>query len=570
MNVAQKYNVLCQQIKKLNKDLEIIIENQISGDGGNGEDGPPGPPGPQGFPGPDGQPGQQGPQGFPGAQGPDGIQGPTGVEGTRGATGGSVLTAEILEQGDPLNIDIDVDYTYFDNPLSFSLDGSTNPCYILPDSTRFQEKKLSLLNPLSGNVKIQTSTGNFNLNFNDKESTVVWLNDEWIQQGSNNCDPSWYPNRPQGTILIGTGIIGSISLQGFSVSLTDDGDTLASGAIDDDAGIGATWIFNRTGSTWSQSQKLVGSTASLASQGTSVSFSKNGKVLAIGGPNEPSSGATWIFNKVGTTWTEEAKLIAFGSDAGARQGTSVSLSGDGKTLAVGAPDENNATTNSGAVWIFINTGVWMEQAELVGSNILSAGPQQGASVSLSADGHTVAFGAPQDNNGVGATYVFTRSGTIWTEQDKLVGTGIIATGALQGTSVSLSNDGNTLAVGGPRDNNNVGATWIFNRIGNIWQQTKKIVGTLPIGNSRQGISVSLSADGKTLAVGGNNDDGNIGATWIFIKTGSTWVQQGVKLVGAGTPPTSQGYSVSLSASGKTLAVGALDDDNEIGGTFVFV
>jgi hypothetical protein len=105
-----------------------------------------------------------------------------------------------------------------------------------------------------------------------------------------------------------------------------------------------------------------------------------------------------------------------------------------------------------------------------------------------------------------------------------VGTG--ATGPTrQGYSVSLSADGNTLAVGGPRDNNNIGATWIFTRSGTTWtQQGSKLVGTGVTGStSQQGSSVSLSKNGNTIAVGGNTDNTTgtrpaivIGATWIFI------------------------------------------------------
>jgi hypothetical protein len=97
--------------------------------------------------------------------------------------------------------------------------------------------------------------------------------------------------------------------------------------------------------------------------------------------------------------------------------------------------------------------------KLVGSLPLS-GTEQGSSVALSADGNTVIVGGPFDSN-TGAAWVFTQSGTVWTQQgSKLVGSGAVGN-AQQGRSVALSADGNTAIVGGPIDNSGVGAAWVF-------------------------------------------------------------------------------------------------------------
>ena len=201
------------------------------------------------------------------------------------------------------------------------------------------------------------------------------------------------------------------------------------------------------------------------------------------------------------------------------------------------------------------------------------GSEQGTSVSLSSDGNILAIGAINDDPQIGATWIFTRSGGVWTQQGaKLVGSG--ATGSSQqGASVSLSSDGNILAIGGPKDNNFVGATWIFTRSGGVWtQQGAKLVGSGGIGQPNQGISVSLSGDGNTLAVGGTGDNvGQIGATWIFTGVGGVFTQQGAKLVGTGYLPglVQQGSSVSLSNDGDTLAVGGRFDNYNQGATWIF-
>src|ERR1700690_71804 len=116
---------------------------------------------------------------------------------------------------------------------------------------------------------------------------------------------------------------------------------------------------------------------------------------------------------------------------------------------------------------------------------------------------------------------------------KLVGTGAVGN-ANQGSSVSLSADGNTAIVGGFGDNNNTGAAWVWTRSGGIWtQQGPKLVGSGGVGQGYQGGSVSLSADGNTAIVGGNADNNNTGAAWVWTRSGGIWTQQGPKLVGSG-------------------------------------
>ena len=218
--------------------------------------------------------------------------------------------------------------------------------------------------------------------------------------------------------------------------------------------------------------------------------------------------------------------------------------------------------------------------KLVGTGAAGTSAVQGYSVALSADGSTLAVGGYGDGNssgisgfsGSGAAWVFTRSGTGGAQQGpKLVGTGAVGTNVAQGYSVALSADGSTLAAGGPGDNQNSGATWVFTRSGTNWaQQGPKLVGAGAAGSAEQGASVALSADGATLAVGGRTDNNFDGAAWVFIRSGTGWGQQGPKLVGAGAVGSAgQGVSVALSADGATLAVGGVGDDNGAGATWVF-
>jgi hypothetical protein len=198
-----------------------------------------------------------------------------------------------------------------------------------------------------------------------------------------------------------------------------------------------------------------------------------------------------------------------------------------------------------------------------GSKLVGAGAttsaSQGKSISQSLDGNTLIVGGDLDNSGYGAAWIFTRSGTVWTQQgSKLDGTGSVGINVGQGSSVSLSSDGNTAVVGGDLDNGGAGAAWIFTRSGGVWtQQGSKLVGSGAIANAYQGSSVSLSSDGNTVIIGGYYDNNGIGAVWIYTRSGGVWTQQGSKLVGTGAIGNRlfQGQSVSLSFDGNTAIVG---------------
>lgn len=113
----------------------------------------------------------------------------------------------------------------------------------------------------------------------------------------------------------------------------------------------------------------------------------------------------------------------------------------------------------------------------------------------------------------------------WTQQGpKLLGTG--ASGAAsQGGAVALSADGNTAVVGGNSDGNQVGAVWIWTRSGGVWsQQGSKLVGSGAVGASNQGFAVAISADGNTVLAGGLGDNGFVGAAWVWIRIGGVWTQ----------------------------------------------
>lgn len=407
--------------------------------------------------------------------------------------------------------------------------------------------------------------------------TLVALAFSWIAQHQAGAQSVFV----QQAKLVGTGDVGRIIGQGYSVSLSADGSVAAVGGYYDNSLAGAAWVFTRSGDVWSQQgNKLVGTGAvDPAYQGVSLSVSADGNTTIVGGQHDSSGiGAAWVFARSGAMWSQQGnKLVGTGAVGNAYQGYAVSLSADGSTAIVGGAWDGGG---SGAAWVFARSGtVWSQQgSKLIGTGA-AGGANQGVSVAVSADGNTAIVGGPQDSSAFGAAWVFTRSGGVWNQQGvKLVGTGAVGS-AHQGCSVSLSADGNTALVGGLYDNPTgqywryKGAVWVFTRMGNVWsQQGGKLVGTGAVDGASQGCSVSLSADGNTAIVGGNADNNGTGAVWIFTRSSGVWSQQGEKLVctNAGGSQIGLGSSVSLSADGTTAIVGGPGDYGGKGAAWVFV
>jgi FG-GAP-like repeat len=366
----------------------------------------------------------------------------------------------------------------------------------------------------------------------------------------------------QGSSLSGSGSMGGAN-QGFSVAISQNGNTAIWGGLADNSDAGAVWVFTRSGAAWSQQgSKLVGGGVAVggyctcADQGSSVGLSADGNTLIEGGPLDNNNavftsgvGAAWIFTRTGTTWSQQGgKLVGSSYSGLADQGFSVALSADGNTAIVGGPYNNS---NAGAAWIFIRTGTsWSQQAMLVANNASGTSSEQGWSVALSVDGNTAIVGGPGDNGGVGAAWVWTRSAGAWTQRAKLFVSGLYS----QGSSVALSGDGNTAIVGGP---GSPSGALVFTQSGGVWTQQGNLVGTgtVPSGGSGSS-SVALSGDGNTALVGWWPDNMSVGATWVFARTGGVWTQQGSKLVGTGAPSAAyQGFSVALSGDGNTAIEG---------------
>lgn len=249
-------------------------------------------------------------------------------------------------------------------------------------------------------------------------------------------------------------------------------------------------------------------------------------------------------------WTSQQKYIGTGATSGTRFGYSVSINQNETVMVVGGPMHNS---NQGAIWIYHRVGVsWVLHTGPRQATEVSGSAYQGTSVDIFES--TIVVGAYGCSSNAGCTIVYEFDGvSIWYQKQLLVGTGA-SDPARQGNSVSIHGD--TIAIGGYTDASSVGATWIFvrNASGLYTQQGNKLVGTGNTGSSLQGFSVSLWGD--SVAIGAPGDNSNMGAVWVFTRSAGTWSQQGSKITASGSIGSSIAFGVSISHQRDTLVVGA--------------
>jgi len=349
--------------------------------------------------------------------------------------------------------------------------------------------------------------------------------------GSNSYNGSVYVFTRTGTTWTQQQILtasdsGVVDCFGVRIALQED--TALIGADDEVSwdSSGAVYVFTRTGTTWTQQQKLTPSDGA-AGDLFSVSTALNGDTALIGAPwdddNGNVSGSAYIFTRSGTTWTQQAKLLEPDGAAGHYFGLYASLDGD--TALIGRWVDGYSTNDTGSAYVFTRTGItWTQQAELLGSDS-APGDSFGASVSLVGD--TALVGAPNDDdNGdySGSVFVFTRTGTTWTQQAKLL--------ASDGThwawfGCHLSLDGDTALIGAADDYKPHGAgsgsAYIFTRIGTIWTQQQKLIAS--DGKLQDNFGWPVCLDGNTAFIAAWYDTlvgANSGSVYVFIKTDLTF------------------------------------------------
>ena len=366
---------------------------------------------------------------------------------------------------------------------------------------------------------------------------------------------------------------------GSSVALSSDGHILVVGAPEESSaatgvngdqgdnaadGAGAVYVYTRAEGVWTQQAYVKASnTGANDGFGNSVALSTDGQTLAVGAWGENSaatgidgdqndnsaidSGAVYVYSRADAVWSQQAYIKASNTGTNDLFGASVALSADGQTLAVGADGEDSASVgidanqddnsndDSGAVYVYARAGGgWNQQAYVKASNTSSL-DLFGTSVALSANGEILVVGAPQeasastgvdgdqsDNSavGAGAVYVYTRAGSVWTQQAYIKASNTDE-GDFFGNDVALSADGKILVVGArgensaaigvggdQRDNSaaDAGAAYVYIQAGAMWTQLTYVKAANTGAGDLFGNRVALSADAQTLVVGAPNED----------------------------------------------------------------
>ena len=361
---------------------------------------------------------------------------------------------------------------------------------------------------------------------------------------------------------------------GFTVSLSSDSSIVAIGAPRNNGnGInsGQVRVYKYVSGTWTQIGSDIDGEAAGDESGWAVSLSSNGSTVAIGAMynagNGTDAGQVRVYENISGTWTQIGSDID-GEAAGDQSGTSVALSSDGSIVAIGAHYNDGNGADAGHVRVYENiSGTWTQMGSDIDGE--AAVDVSGNCVSLNASGTTVAIGAPQnDGNGTDAGHVRVYenvSGT-WTQMGSDIDGE--AAGDQFGHTISLSSDGDTIAIGGRGNDGNgtdAGHVRVYGNVSGTWTQMGSDIDGEAAGD-QSGRSVSLSSDGSTVAIGGHRNDGNgtdAGHVRIYKSVSGTWSQMGSDIDGEAAGDQS-GYlaSVSLSSDGSTVAIGAkLNDGN---------
>lgn len=353
----------------------------------------------------------------------------------------------------------------------------------------------------------------------------------------------------------------------FANSTAISGDYIIEGAPYRNSYFGGAYIYNRTGTnTWDTGTLIVSADAAANDDfGWSVGISGDYAIVGARGKDGDTGnnvGVAYIFNRSGlNAWDAGVKIVASDGAPNDAFGHSVAISGD--YAVVGAPIENSGT---GAAYVYLRTGLNTWDA---GVKIVASDPQGsdnfGQSVSISGD--YIIVGANAEDAGgsnAGAAYIFHRTGTnTWSAATKIVANDAGA-GDFFGWSVGISGD--YAVVGATRENGYRGAAYVYHRTGtNTWDAGTKIVARDPESNAEFGDSVAISGDYVIVGASYKKDGAawDVGSAYLYHRSGTNSWNAGTKIMALdAAEPDRFGWSIAI--DGNYAVVGAFNED--AGGT----
>ncbi|MFZ1699379.1 MAG: hypothetical protein WBO10_08520 [Pyrinomonadaceae bacterium] len=322
----------------------------------------------------------------------------------------------------------------------------------------------------------------------------------------------------------------------------------------------------RSPEAFSETAKLAATDAAAFDQfGFSVDASGESAIVSAAG-DDNYQGSAYVFTRNGNLWTQQQKLV--GPDSVLEDNFGWSGAIDGDTAVVGANLDNvGATTDQGSAYVFVRSGAtWTMQQQLTAADG-AASDQFGVSVGISGD--TVIVGSYADDSARGSAYVFKRNGTVWSQEQKLTA----ADGSPDdefGWSVDINGD--SLAVGAYRNSGGTGAAYVFTRAGTVWSQQQKL--TANDGQSLDQFGYSVAISGDSIISGATFDDGGgsiRGSAYVFVRNGAIWSQQ--QKLTASDGASNDNFGTSVTISGDSAAVGShgadLSNAADQGAAYIF-
>lgn len=366
----------------------------------------------------------------------------------------------------------------------------------------------------------------------------------------------------------------------FGRSIAMAGDTIIAGAKGDDqfaSNSGAAYVFQRVGDRWIEQAKLKASDPGVDDFfGFSVGISGDLAVIGAWQNNERATGAgaAYVFRRVGTTWKQEAKLLAKDGTAFDEFGYAVGISGD--TVVVGARQDDARGEGAGSAYVFHHRGTtWVQDTKLYAA---AAHPTDQFGWSVAIHGGTIAIGAVHDDeaaDNAGAVYVYQRAGAAWTPDSKLMARGAHPADEF-GYSVALSD--RRLIVGAYHNDTaaqDAGAAYIYEHGPAGWTEEARLVASDAVPTQMFGWSVAI--DGDTAVVGAWYDTNHAsdpetpyGSAYVFKKDAQSWTEHR-KLVAAKPGPLDL-FGWAVTVRGRTVAIGARLDDQaaaEAGAVYLY-
>ncbi|MCY2940589.1 MAG: Ig-like domain-containing protein [Planctomycetota bacterium] len=309
--------------------------------------------------------------------------------------------------------------------------------------------------------------------------------------------------------------------------------------------------------------------------GSSIALSSDGNTMAVSAPldnvgSNSDQGSVYLFSKSGNNWILQSQIFASDGIANDSFGSSVSVSGDGNTLVVGAPGSFN-TYIQGGVYVFTrSSNVWTEQPKiLVTPNINNPSSivRFGSKVIISADGSTLFAGTQY-----GVQYIYSLSGGVWTQEADLAQQSGMSYLYHQGNYAALSADGNTALLSYesfPVNGVATGSAFFYSRTNGVWTLQSQVTPPNLDAGSNFGSSVGLSADGNTAIIGSSVSNSGKGIAFIYTRSASTWSLQTTLNPKGNLLSSNFGGVVGISNDGTTVFVKEMNVFTADSGIFFF-